>query len=73
VLYFENQAHTSLPANHPLYASRELKWRSPDELASVLAAAAIDHATLSRRARAHYEANFSRAPYRAALTRILKL
>jgi hypothetical protein len=72
VLYFENRAHTSLPANHPLYASHELKWTGPDELSAVLAAATAHHQVLSQRARAHYEARFSRAPYRAALQQILR-
>jgi len=73
VLYFENQAHTSLPANHPLYASQELKWTSTDELMAVLASATAHHEALSRCARAHYDAQFSRAQFRAALDRILNL
>jgi len=72
VLYFENPAHASLPANHPLYASRGLKWRAPDELTAVLASATAEHAALSERARAHYDAQFSRVPFRAALERVLK-
>ena len=71
VLYFENRAHTPLPANHPLYASRDLKWTSTDELTAVLQSATIEHAALSKSARAHYDARFSREPYRAALRQIV--
>jgi hypothetical protein len=72
VLYFENQAHTSLPANHALYASRELKWTSPDELTAVLESATARHGALSQCARAHYDAQFSRDRFRAALEQILR-
>ena len=73
VLYFENAAHTSLPANYPLYASRALKWTSPDELGRVLGAATAEHRALSTAARAHYDKNFSRAHFRTALKRIVRI
>lgn len=71
VLYFENAAHTSLPANHPLYASRCLKWTSAAELQTVIGAALADRQALGAAARAHYDAHYSRTPFRAALKRIV--
>ena len=71
VLYFENRTHTALPANHPLYADRELKWTSTEELMAVLESATTEHAGLSKAARAHYDARFSREQFRAALRRIV--
>lgn len=73
VLYFENAAHTALPANHPLYASSSLKWRSTGELQAVLRTALAEREALGATARAHYDASYSRTPFRAALKRIVGL
>jgi hypothetical protein len=73
VLYFENAEHTTLPAHHPLYASRGLGWSTTTQLAEVLAAAAPRHAALSAAARALYEEGFSRLPFRRALIEMLDL
>lgn len=73
VLYFENIEHTALPANHPLYASRELGWSTTAQLAELLAAAVPRHAALSAAARALYEEGFSRLPFRRALIEMLDL
>jgi hypothetical protein len=71
VAYFENHEHTALPANHPLYASRELRWCSPQQLAEVLTQAAGQHAALSATARQLYERAFSQAPFQQALNEVL--
>lgn len=72
VLYFENSQH-ALPANHPLYASRELAWTSPEQLTALLRAVAGRRSALGSAARAHYEQRYSRTPFRQALDRILAL
>jgi hypothetical protein len=73
IVYFENVEHSALPANHPLYASRGLKWQTTAQLAEVLLASAPRHAALSAAARALYEEGFSRLPFRRALIEMLDL
>jgi hypothetical protein len=73
IVYFENLEHSALPANHPLYASRGLKWQTTAQLAEVLLASAPRHAALSAAARALYEEGFSRLPFRRALIEMLDL
>lgn len=71
VLCFNGFAQGSLLADYSSYADPDLGWSDPQQLAERLARIGHDHAALSRRARAFYEAEFSRTRFRKVLKGLL--
>lgn len=72
VAYFASPEPDAMVDNAALYASRTLKWSSPQELAQVLHDALPRHAALSQAARALYTVRYSRKPFRKALQQLLR-
>lgn len=69
--YFESAQAYGLADNECLYASRRLKWATPEELASVLSAAGPCHKELSQQARQLYLDTHSHRQFKHALKQIL--
>ena len=70
--YFESAQAYGLADNEGLYATRSLKWATPDELASVLASVGSSHKELSRQARQLYLDTHSHRQFKQALKQLLQ-
>lgn len=70
--YFESAQAYGLADNESLYASRSLKWATPEELAAVLASAGSHHGELSRQARQLYLDTHSHRQFKHALKQLLQ-
>lgn len=70
--YFESAQAYGLADNECLYASRDLKWATPEELAAVLAAAGPRQRELSRQARQLYLDTHSHRQFKNALKQLLQ-
>lgn len=70
--YFESAQAYGLADNECLYASRDLKWATPEELAAVLAAAGPRQRELSRQARQLYLDTHSHRQFKHALKQLLQ-
>ena len=70
--YFENAQAYGLADNESLYASRSLKWGTPDELATVLASVGPSHRALSQQARQLYLDTHSHRQFKQALKQVLQ-
>ena len=70
--YFESAQAYGLADNEGLYATRSLKWATPDELASVLASVGSSHKELNRQARQLYLDTHSHRQFKQALKQLLQ-
>jgi hypothetical protein len=70
--YFESAQAYGLADNKCLYASRRLKWATPEELATVLALAGSCHGELSQQARQLYLDTHSNRQFKHALKQMLQ-
>ena len=70
--YFESAQAYGLADNECLYASRELKWATPDELAVVLASVGPRQRELSRQARQLYLDTHSHRQFKHSLKQLLQ-
>ncbi len=70
--YFESAQAYGLADNECLYASRSLKWATPEELAAVLASVGARHGELSRQARQLYLDTHSHRQFKHALKQLLQ-
>lgn len=70
--YFESAQAYGLADNECLYASRHLKWATPEELASVLSSVGPCHTELSQQARQLYLDTHSHRQFKHALTQLLQ-
>jgi hypothetical protein len=71
VLYFNGFAQGSLLADYSSYADPALGWGDTHQLAQLLTKVGNQHAELSQKARAFYEAEFSISQFREALKGLL--
>jgi hypothetical protein len=71
VLCFNGFAQGSLLADYSSYADPAMGWSDPQQLAELLSRVGDQHAALSRRARAFYDAEFSRTRFRKVLKGLL--
>lgn len=71
LLYYRATDRSALMAVDSVYADLSLGWSTLPELADLLRTIAPRHATLSKAARALYDARFSRHHFRAVVTSVM--